>query len=75
MGEKWKNLPFLGRPHTLVPVPKVGTGTHYAEGIWYQYQKLGYRYPFTSKELVPIPIKMVSVPMLLAALIFKPLHC
>ena len=28
MGEKWKNLPFLGRTHTLVPVLKVGTGTH-----------------------------------------------
>ena len=28
MGEKWKNLLFLGRTRTLVPVPKVGTGTH-----------------------------------------------
>ena len=28
MGEKWQNLSFLGRTCTLVPVPKVGTGTH-----------------------------------------------
>ena len=28
VGEKWQNLPFLGRTRTLVPVPKVGTGTH-----------------------------------------------
>ena len=27
MGEKWKNLPFLGRTRTLV-VSKMGTGTH-----------------------------------------------
>ena len=26
--EKWKNQPFLGKNHVLVPVPKVGTGTH-----------------------------------------------
>ena len=28
MGEKWQNLPFMGRARTLVLVPKVGTGTH-----------------------------------------------
>ena len=28
MGEKWQNLPFLGRTRTLVPVPKVGTSNH-----------------------------------------------
>ena len=28
VGEKWQNLPFLSRNRTLVPVPKVGTGTH-----------------------------------------------
>ena len=28
MGEKWQNLPFLGRTRTLVLVPKVGTSTH-----------------------------------------------
>ena len=28
MGEKWQNLPFIGRTRTLVPVLKVGTGTH-----------------------------------------------
>ena len=27
-GEKWQNLPFLGKNRALVPVPKVGTGTH-----------------------------------------------
>ena len=28
MGEKWQNLSFMGRTRTLVPVPKVGTGTN-----------------------------------------------
>ena len=41
MGEKWQNLPFLGRTCTLVRVPKVGIGTHCTEGIWYWYQNLG----------------------------------
>ena len=72
MGEKWQNLPFLGRPSTLVSVPKVGTGTHSTEGNWYWYQKLGYWYPFTSKGLVSIPIKVVSVSMLPAALFLYP---
>ena len=31
MGEKWKNLPFLGRTRALVPVPKVGTSTNWTE--------------------------------------------
>ena len=33
VGEKWKNLPILGKTRTLVPIPKVGTGTHCTEGI------------------------------------------
>ena len=28
MSEKWQNLPFLGKTCELVPIPKVGTGTH-----------------------------------------------
>ena len=28
MGEKWPNLPFLGKTPVLVLVPKVGTGTY-----------------------------------------------
>ena len=72
MGEKWQNLPFLGRTRTLVPIAKVGTGTHCTKGIWYQYQKIGYRYPFTSKGLVPVLIKVVSVPMLPATLFGTP---
>ena len=28
MGEKWQNLPFLGRTRNSVLVPKVGIGTH-----------------------------------------------
>ena len=31
VGEKWQNLPFLGRTHILVPVPNVGTGTHWTK--------------------------------------------
>ena len=47
----------------VVPVPirqrQSGTGTT----------------PFNRKGLVPVPIKVVSVPMLPTALIFIPLHC
>ena len=75
VGEKWKNLPFLGRTRTLVPVPRVGTSTHSTEGNWYRYQNLGYLYPFTSKGLVPVPIKVVLVPELPATLFLYPLHC
>ena len=75
-GEKWQNIPFLGRTRNSVLVPKrgisvpigqrqSGTGT---KSWWY-------RYPFTSKGLVPVPIKVEPVPMLPAALIFVPLHC
>ena len=63
MGEKWQNLPFLGRTRTLVQVPKVGMGT-----------ESGYRYPLDRGKVVPIPIKVVPVSMLPAALIFVPLH-
>ena len=45
MGEKWQNLPFLGRTCTSVPVPKVGTDAHSTEGNWYRYQKLC-KHPF-----------------------------
>ena len=76
VGEKWQNLPFLGRTRNSVLVPKKGvlvpigqrqsgTGT---KSWWY-------RYPFTNKVLVPVSIKVVPVSMLPAALIFVPLHC
>ena len=42
--EKWQNLPFLGKNHVLVPVPKVGTGTHDTKQKWYWYQTGWYRY-------------------------------
>ena len=64
----WKNLSFLGRTRKRVQVPKVGTNTHCAEGIWYWY-------PFTSRGLVPVPIKVVPIPMLPATLFLYPLHC
>ena len=50
VGEKWKNLPFMGRTRIVVSVSKVGIGTHSAGGNWYWYQKLRYRYPFTVKD-------------------------
>ena len=76
VGEKGQNLPFLSRTRNSVPVPKrgvpvpigqrqSGTGT---KSWWY-------RYPFTSKGLVPVPIKVVPVPMLPVALFLYPLHC
>ena len=75
MGEKWQNLPFLGKTRTLVPVPKVGTGTHWIETKWYRYRSMWYWYPFTSKGLVPLPIKVVpvSVSMLPTTLFYVPL--
>ena len=76
VGEKWQNLSFLGRTRSSVMVPKrgvlipigqrqSGAGT---KSWWY-------RHPFTSKGLIPVPIKVVLVPMLPTALIFIPLHC
>ena len=75
MGEKWQNRPFMGKTRTLVPVPKVGTGTHSTKGNWYRYRNLGYRYPFTREGLVPIPNKGVPVPVLSTTLFLYPLHC
>ena len=74
MGEKWKNMLFLGRTCTLVLVPKVGTDTYSIEGNWYRYQKLGYRYPFTKEGLVLVPNKGIPVPMLPATLFLHTLH-
>ena len=34
---------------------------------WYRYQKLVYRYPFTSRGLVPVPVKLVPVPVKLVS--------
>ena len=75
MGEKLQNLSFIGRTHTLVPVPKVGSDTHCIEGNWYLYHLLGYRYPFTREGLVLVPNKGVPVPELPATLFLYPLHC
>ena len=74
MSEKWQNLPFLGSTHVLVPVPKVGTGTHDQKQSGTGTNKV-VSVPIHRTGLVPVPIKVVSVPMLLAALIFVPLHC
>ena len=76
MGEKCQNLPFMGRTRTLVSVQKVGTDTK--NGYRYPLDKgkvvsvpiKWYWYPFTRKGLVPVPINVVSVPMLPVALIF-----
>ena len=68
-----KNLSFLCRTRTLVSIPKVGIGTHWTKAKWYRYRSKWYQYPFTNKGLVPVPIKVVPVPMLPTALIFVPL--
>ena len=68
MGEKWQNLPFLGRTckswhryplcrGDVVPVPK----------IWVSV-------PIDSKGLVPISVKVVPVSMLPATLFLHTLH-
>ena len=66
MSEKWQNLPFFSRTLVLVLVPKVDTDTHgqRQSGIGTQSQKgVG-----TSTN------KVVTVPMLPAALIFVFVH-
>ena len=72
VSERWQNLPFMGRTRKRVLVPKVGIGTHCAEGIWYRYQKLVVPVPIHQKRLVSVPIKVVLVPMLPVTLIFIP---
>ena len=62
MGEKWKNLPFLGRTHTLVLVPKVGTGTPSPVKDWYRYHQSG-----TTTRASSNP---VFVPLALLSLVF-----
>ena len=52
-----------------------GIGTHCVEGMWYQYQKLWVSVPTHSEGLVPVPIKVVPVPMLPTTLFLYPLHC
>ena len=70
VGEKWKNMPFLGKTCTLVLVLKVGTGTHSTEGNWYWYQKLGYWYQFNREGLVPVLNKGVLILELPTTLFF-----
>ena len=61
--------------------PRIGTGTKSGyqcpldRGKWYQCQKLVVPVPMHRKGLVPVPIKVVPVPMLPVALIFAPIHC
>ena len=55
--------------------PNISTGTRCVERKWYQYQKKGYQYPFTSRGLIPVPIKVVPVPMLPTTLFVYPLYC
>ena len=67
MGEKWQNMPFLGKTCVLVPVPKVGTGN--------RYQKKVVPVPKDSGTGTHSQKGLVLVPMLPATLIFVPLHC
>ena len=73
MSEKRQNLPFLDRTHVLVPVPKVGTGTHGQKQGGIGTNKV-VPVPIHKTWLVPVPIKGVPVSMLLAALIFVSVH-
>ena len=57
MGEKWKNLPFLGKTCVLVSVTM-------DRDKWYRYQKLVVPEPIHRTGLVPVLIKVVTVPML-----------
>ena len=67
-----------------VPISRMGIGTHVA--FWYirevvpvpedifGTEEKWYRYPIDSDELVPVPVKVVSVPLLPAALFLHILH-
>ena len=76
VGEKWQNMPFLGRTRNSVSILKrgvsvpigqrqSGTGT---KSWWY-------RYPFTREGLVLVPNQGVPVPELPITLFLYPLHC
>ena len=66
VGEKWQDLPVLGKTRNSVPVPKVvllvpigqrqsGAGTDQSGIGTLSPVKDWYRYPFTSKGVVPVP--------------------
>ena len=63
MGEKSQNPTFLVKNRVLVPVPMKqwasGTGTTQLEPV-----------PIGSKGLVPVPVKVVPVPLLPTTLFF-----
>ena len=69
MRERWKNLPFKGKTRALVPVPKVGTSTHGQRQSGTGTIKV-VPVPNHKNGLVPVPIKVVPVPILPANLIF-----
>ena len=59
---------------------RIGTGTEsgydlWTETKWYWYQNLVVPVLAYKKGLVPVPTKVVLVPMLPAALIFVFVHC
>ena len=60
-------------PLKVVPVPEDIFGP---EEKWYRYHLKWYRYPIDSEELVlvPVPVKVVSVPLLPATLNWHILH-
>ena len=69
-GEKCQNMPFLGKK------PRIGKYRYpWTEIKWYRYQKLVVPIPTYRKGLVPVLVKVVLVPMLLATLIVVLLHC
>ena len=72
MGENAKIGHFLSKNPQVVPVPKGGTGTHYAEEEWYQYPLCikVVPVPIGSVGLVPVLVKVVRVLLLPATLFF-----
>ena len=43
MGEKWKNMPFLGQnPQFGTSTKSGGTSTHWIEAKWYRYRSKSY---------------------------------
>ena len=64
-----------GQSRNLVRVPnRGGTGTTWVEAKWYRYQSKWYRYHLGRGKMVPVPIKVVPVPLTKTKLVPVPIQ-
>ena len=66
---KERNSAIFGQNRKMVP-NRGGTGTHDTKPKWYRYHDKVVPVPLTRTGLVPVPIQVVSVPLLPTTLIF-----